>query len=372
LDTILDPGAGTSAAMTVKVTREELYELVWTVPMQRLAERYGISDVALAKSCRKLLIPVPPRGYWRRKETGRVPARPPLPRPRPGSRATVTLSLERKREPPPPSPELAARAAHEALPENRILVADRLSRPHPLVREAAAVLRPRSRRVDSVRPWRIDRCLDIRVTPKHLGRALRIFDALIKALDARGIQVSVVTDDRRRHTQVELYGETVAFWLEERTAPHPHVPTEAENKEGSAGRRKWDHVPSGQLRLRIENPFLESARKTWSDGHRAKLEDLLNDFVGGLAVVADGLRARTVRWKHQREEEEQRVRTLEQQVDRWTRAAQVRAFADEAERRASAKGVPVTPASELGEWLAWARRHADRLDPFKPPSASTG
>ena len=203
----------------MELTREELYELVWTVPMQRLAERYWISDVSLAETCGKLVIPVPPRGYWRRKETGRVPARPALPRPRPGGRATVTLSVGRKREPPPLSPELAARAAHEALPENRILVADRLSRPHPLVREAAAVLRPRSRGVDSVRPWRIDRCLDIRVTPKHLGRALRIFDALVKALDARGIPISVITNDRRRHTQVELYGETVAFWLKERTTP---------------------------------------------------------------------------------------------------------------------------------------------------------
>lgn len=72
MDTIPDPGAGTSAAKTVELTREELYEQVWTVPMQRLAERYGISDVALAKTCRKLVIPVPPRGYWRRKEERNV------------------------------------------------------------------------------------------------------------------------------------------------------------------------------------------------------------------------------------------------------------------------------------------------------------
>jgi hypothetical protein len=86
-----------AGAKTVELTREDLYEQAWTVPMQRLAERYGISDVALAKTCRKLAIPVPPRGYWRRKETGRLPARLPLPRPRPGASATVTLSLGRAR-----------------------------------------------------------------------------------------------------------------------------------------------------------------------------------------------------------------------------------------------------------------------------------
>ena len=302
MDTTSNRAQDAAQAKTVELTREELYELVWTVPMQRLAERYGISDVALAKTCRKLVIPVPPRGYWRRKETGRVPARPPLPRPRPGTRTAITMNLERERDLPPSSPEVAARVVYEALPENRIRVPDRLSRPHPLVRETAAALRQRRSSSDAPGSWRPARRLDIRVTPKHLGRAIRIFDALVKALEARGIPISVLTDERRRHTQVELYGETVAFWLEERTAPHPHVPTEAENKEGSAGRRKWDHVPSGQLRLRIENPFLESARKTWSDGHRAKLEDLLNDFVGGLAVVADGLRARTLHRKRQREE----------------------------------------------------------------------
>ena len=46
------PAAG---AKSVELTREELYEQVWTVPMQRLAQRYGISDVALAKTCRKLV-----------------------------------------------------------------------------------------------------------------------------------------------------------------------------------------------------------------------------------------------------------------------------------------------------------------------------
>jgi hypothetical protein len=38
--------------------RDELYEEVWATPMQTLAKKYGISDVGLAKICRKLVIPV--------------------------------------------------------------------------------------------------------------------------------------------------------------------------------------------------------------------------------------------------------------------------------------------------------------------------
>ena len=57
---------------TKTVQREVLYDQVWAQPMTKLAKEYGISDVALAKICKKLNIPYPWRGYWRRKETGRA------------------------------------------------------------------------------------------------------------------------------------------------------------------------------------------------------------------------------------------------------------------------------------------------------------
>jgi hypothetical protein len=53
------------------VTRDELYFQVWNNPMSRLARHYGISDVALAKWCKKLNIPRPKRGYWAKKEAGK-------------------------------------------------------------------------------------------------------------------------------------------------------------------------------------------------------------------------------------------------------------------------------------------------------------
>src|SRR5437899_6191266 len=58
--------------------REQLYELVWSVPMRALAARFGVSDVALAKLCRRRQVPVPSRGYWAKKRSGRHVGRPPL------------------------------------------------------------------------------------------------------------------------------------------------------------------------------------------------------------------------------------------------------------------------------------------------------
>ena len=61
------------------LTREDLYELAWSKPLRELAKDFGISDVALAKRCRRLGIPVPGRGYWARIDAGQNPYRPKLP-----------------------------------------------------------------------------------------------------------------------------------------------------------------------------------------------------------------------------------------------------------------------------------------------------
>ena len=69
-----------SSSLTARYNREDLYERVWTVLMTKLAKQYEVSDVALAKACRKLSIPLPGRGYWAKKDANRpVGPRPPLP-----------------------------------------------------------------------------------------------------------------------------------------------------------------------------------------------------------------------------------------------------------------------------------------------------
>lgn len=50
--------------MTKNISREALYELVWSKPMTHVAKELGISDVMLGKMCKEQLVPKPPRGYW--------------------------------------------------------------------------------------------------------------------------------------------------------------------------------------------------------------------------------------------------------------------------------------------------------------------
>ena len=61
--------------------RTELYKLVWSKPMTKLGAELGISDVGLAKACRRHTIPVPPRGHWAKLQAGKTSVQVPLPQP---------------------------------------------------------------------------------------------------------------------------------------------------------------------------------------------------------------------------------------------------------------------------------------------------
>ena len=64
--------------MTAPLNRNALYELVWSKPMTAVAKEYGLSDRGLAKLCERNGIPVPPRGYWAKKQAGKKVTKPAL------------------------------------------------------------------------------------------------------------------------------------------------------------------------------------------------------------------------------------------------------------------------------------------------------
>lgn len=55
-------------------TRKELYDLVWSKPMTKVAAELGVSDVALHKVCKKHRVPAPGRGYWAKLAAGKLMA----------------------------------------------------------------------------------------------------------------------------------------------------------------------------------------------------------------------------------------------------------------------------------------------------------
>src|ERR1039458_1525227 len=87
--------------------REELYERVWSRPVTHVAKDYGVSDVAIAKVCRKLNVPLPGRGYWAKKQYGYAVSRKPLPKLKEAIVVTRNIPFSKPfSEPPSPPPPL--------------------------------------------------------------------------------------------------------------------------------------------------------------------------------------------------------------------------------------------------------------------------
>jgi hypothetical protein len=57
----------------LKLSKSELETLVWTKPAQQLATELGVSDVAIAKRCRREGICKPPLGFWAKVQAGKIP-----------------------------------------------------------------------------------------------------------------------------------------------------------------------------------------------------------------------------------------------------------------------------------------------------------
>jgi hypothetical protein len=66
-----------TSAMTT-ISRQDLFDKVWSGPVTRVAAEFGVSDTAVRKMCRRHGIPVPSRGYWAQVAAGRTFPRPKL------------------------------------------------------------------------------------------------------------------------------------------------------------------------------------------------------------------------------------------------------------------------------------------------------
>jgi len=67
------------ARLLRRYDRTVLYDQVWSRPVSEVSKSHGISGVMLGKVCRKLMVPVSPRGYWARVQNGCKIKKPSLP-----------------------------------------------------------------------------------------------------------------------------------------------------------------------------------------------------------------------------------------------------------------------------------------------------
>lgn len=171
------------------LSREELYELVWSKPMTKVAERFDVSGSYLARICTLLNVPRPERGHWAKLAAGKARPRPPLPRARPGDQ--LCWSKEGELGPPPkPAPPMP----REAGPKARIL----RSQVHVLVRGAKAHFE-NGRPVDEgsyFKPYK-KLLVDVTTSEACLDKALNLASDLFNGLESLGHRVVLAPADAR-------------------------------------------------------------------------------------------------------------------------------------------------------------------------------
>jgi len=165
------------------ISREELYELVWSKPMTKIAEWFEVSGSYMARICSILSVPRPERGYWAKVAVGKAPEREPLPPAKPGDQ--LYWSKEGELHPPrkiapPPKRRSAQRVA---LPAAAI---------HGLIRGAKTHFES-GRPVDDgayLKPYK-KLLVDVISSKASLDKALGFANDLFSALEAAGYRVVI-------------------------------------------------------------------------------------------------------------------------------------------------------------------------------------
>lgn len=149
-----------------KISRDELYEQVWSIPGSKLATTFGVSDSYLRRVCVALDVPRPPRGYWQQTAAGKIQPRPPLP-PRSALRPSSWSRVMHG------APTLIG-PLYKRFDCSRAELLERTARAMSRAKSGFGeeYLRPRGRGI-----------LDLTATARSVTRALEIFDKLASSLE---------------------------------------------------------------------------------------------------------------------------------------------------------------------------------------------
>lgn len=359
--------------------------------MSRLAPTYGISDVMLKKICRQLDIPTPPRGYWAKVQNNVRVDKTKLPKAKIGQ--TTTYWIQKRDMVSKKIEAVEEKFSDEALQvlaninmRNPIKVAKRLVSPHPMIEKARKFFSKSELNQYGLLTgsWQ-KHALDIRVSPNMLGRALRIFDAIIKFFSRQDVPIVANGAQRSRDTHLFLFGEKISFFIREPTRRSDHQLTKEDKEELErwlhAHIQKYDYHPTGCLILEIDGYWSEGVKNRWTDGKKKPLEHQLQEFVCNVIKIADLKRT----WRIKREEEErewekqrqhraeqarlrqielERRDDLEKQATNWVKSQQLREYIKAVEMAAATKGISGLSHEGFAFWMRWANAHADRLDPL--------
>jgi len=357
-------------------TREELYAKVWAAPTTQVAAELGISDVALAKRCKKLNVPKPSLGYWAKVAAGQKPEQTPL---------------------PPTASEIFMHAAEKPLAKT-LPIPETTEQLHSLAAELMRTMtagKPDSDKRVNVR----ERTLPEAIVSKALiERVAKAFHAILNGVETLGIAFRKAQSSydsgyfQKGHDRLYLK-------IEEEMVEQPVQsgrPTRRHSWQWPMDRR----VASGKLTFSLSpKRYGFREEKKWKEEDKTPLGELLAKIVTEIRrhyVEAQKRRAqeaierekqRVESERHWREYQAKEAIRLEEERKRkhaealdatahmrsedllkaaeWWRLHQsAAAFVNECEQRwltSQAGGL----TSEQEAWLKWAWKHVNAMSPFE-------
>jgi hypothetical protein len=358
----------TDIQSTKGVNRIELYELVWTEPMRDVARRFGISDVGLAKLCRRVDIPTPKAGYWMKARHGKAVRRLPLSINRNHDESIILTPRVRTVVVHPPVPDDIEEAIRRVSEDNVRI--PKASSSHKIIDRWKSVDK---RDTLSYEPYRT-----IGPRTSHIERRRRNFlSFLFRQIERHG---GNVTEIDRFKFNATIAGEVVEFAVRERLKQErvPITPEERRSRMYGDRDSRVETVSTGTLKLQVGSYYTASSKKRFCDLPDQPLEVqwkniqivLLNEAADvrriRLSREADErLRVqREVDWlaaEEKRRAENERLEALLSDIENWRRAQDIREFVD-AIRATTLQCSNPPPALE--EWVTWARTAANAMDPL--------
>lgn len=356
-----------------ELSREQLYELIWANPAVKLAAKLGISDVALAKHCKKLKVPRPPRGYWAKVAAGRKLKKPGLPQ----LPSLSTFMAE-------PSSEAQSQLSFQ-LPQNS-------RRLHPQARELLLALKNAT--PDSERRYQVSgqSFPSVIVSKPLIEKAARALHVIIVAAETQGVPF------RRARSKYDI-----AYFEKDHSRLHITIEEEIVSIKQAAvppdkRRPPWEwqtrqpepKAPSGKLTFSIQKDHYNHNRRldqSWTEGSDAPLEETLRQAAEGICQHYRDLERKRIEDAEQRRkdnEEYEKKRLVEQKrehegklkkiaqtraadlvkASEWRRLQQTTAaFVAECEQRWLDQSGGLDPAQQA--WLAWAKGQILNMCPFE-------
>lgn len=324
--------------MSLNLTRRELYDLVWSKPMIHLAKEFGVSDVALHKICRKHNIPNPPLGWWAKKAAGKAVEQIPLPKSeseKPDAIIIRTVPAADWKTQAIKAAEAKARSA----PRSSAAMPKRSS---VIVRNTLAALRRGKTNEQGLICVRDAGLVPCSVAKQSTGRVAELLPKLEAAAKVQGFMLTHDDEPSRFSDGTQ----TVKFEIAESYNRTKHELSRKEKAEIAAWDKRierrdwryahgdhyptlpdWDYSPTGQLSVSFEPVWYHrqpTPRRSFNDGKRQRLEDMVDKIAIGIAVVA------AAKAKRSKEEEE---RAREREKERRVREAAARSLYIEERRQ---------------------------------------